>query len=54
MQVGGQVTLLANDKMYKERLDLDDNNDLVFTVCSRGGQVVLKQGVLDLPYSWQQ
>jgi hypothetical protein len=32
MQVGGEVTLLANDKLYKGKLNLDDNNYWIFTV----------------------
>lgn len=54
MRVGGKVSLLANDKIYKGRLDLNNDNDWVFTICGRGGQVVLEHGVFDLPYSWWQ
>jgi hypothetical protein len=41
MRVGGKVTLLANDKQYKGKIDLDDDNDWIFTVRGQGGQIVL-------------
>jgi hypothetical protein len=54
MRVGGKVTLLVNEKLYKGKLDLDTDNDWVFTVRGRDGQVVLEHGMFDLPYSWRQ
>ena len=39
MRVGGKVTLLVNEKMYKGKLDLDDDKDWIFTVRGRSGQV---------------
>jgi hypothetical protein len=54
MRIGGKVSLLVNDKVYKGKLDLDDDNDWVFTVRGRDGQVLLEQGLYDLPYSWRQ
>jgi hypothetical protein len=54
MRVGGKLTLYVNDKMYKGNLALDKDNDWVFTVQGRGGQIVLEHGIYDLPYSWKQ
>jgi hypothetical protein len=50
MRVGGKVTLLTNDKFYKGKLALDEDNDWTFQVPGKGGQVVLEHGVFDLPY----
>jgi hypothetical protein len=53
MRVGGKVSLLVNKKMYKGKSDLDKDNDWMFTVRGRNGQVVLKHGICDLPCSWR-
>jgi hypothetical protein len=52
MRVGGKVSLLVNEKMHIGKLDLNDDNDWIFTVRGRSGQVVLEHGVYDLPCSW--
>lgn len=52
MRVGGKVTLLVNEKMYKGKLDLDEDKDCIFTVRGHSGQVVLEHGIYNLPYSW--
>ena len=53
MRVGGKVTMLVNEKRYKGTLDLDEDNDWVFTVRNRTGQIALEHGLYDLPYSWR-
>jgi hypothetical protein len=45
MRVGGKVSLLVNEKMYKGKLDLDEDNDWIFTVRGRSGQVELEHGI---------
>ena len=32
MRVGGKVTFLVNEKIYKGKLDLDEDKDWIFTV----------------------
>ena len=53
MRVGRKVTMLVNEKRYKGTLDLDEDNDWVFTVKNRTGQIALEHGIYDLPYSWR-
>ena len=48
MRVGGKVSLLANDKMCKGKLDLDEDNGWIFAVGGRSGQVAIKRGICDL------
>ena len=52
MIVGGKVSMLVNEKRYKGTLDLDEDNDWVFTVRNRAGQIVSEHGLYGLPYSW--
>ena len=46
--------MLVNEKRYKGTLDLkNEDNDWVFMVRNRTGQIVLEHGLYDLPYSWR-
>ena len=53
MRVRGKVSMLVNEKLYKGTLDLNKDNDWVFTVRNRTCQIVLEHGLYDLPYSWR-
>jgi hypothetical protein len=52
MWIGGKIFLFVNNKIYKGKLDLDDDHNWIFTVRGRDGKIVLEQGLYDLPYSW--
>jgi hypothetical protein len=51
-RVGVKVTLLVGNKYYKGALDLDEDQDWIFTVRDRNGKVVMEYTLVDLPYTW--
>ena len=53
MKIGTKLTLLIKDRQYKGFLDLDTDNDWLFTVRGRQGQLVLEHPLVALEYSWR-
>jgi hypothetical protein len=53
MKIGTKLTLLIKDWHYKGFLDLDTDNDWLFTVRGRQGQLVLEYPLIALEYSWR-
>ena len=53
MKIGTKLTLLIKDHHYKGFLDLDTDNDWLFTVRGCHGQLVLEHPLVALEYSWR-